>query len=68
MEKTGCDDKIFQKKSKSAFKFGPFLDIFGGVDKRAKTPYDTFQIYTFSEKNITENDVKYSYQRLLINE
>jgi hypothetical protein len=60
--------KFFQKKSKSAFKFGPFLDIFGGVDKRAKTPYDTFQIYTFSEKNITENDVKYSYQRLLINE
>jgi len=49
--------KIFQKKSKSAFKFGPFLDIFGGVDKRAKNPYHTFQIYTFFEKNITETDV-----------
>jgi len=34
--------KIFQKKSKNAFKFGPFLDIFGGVDKRAKNPYHNF--------------------------
>ena len=49
--------KFFQKKSKSAFKFGPFLDIFGGVDKRAKNPYHIYQFSTFLKKNNTENDV-----------
>ena len=33
MEKTGCDDKNFSKKSKNRIKFGSFLDIFSRFQK-----------------------------------
>ena len=47
MEKTCCDDKNFSKKVKKCLQIWAILDIFGGVDKRAKNHYHNLQIHTF---------------------